>query len=187
MFGTWLRPHASRSKHAPSLPLSFPHSSTLPPSVWRVFSSHPDDVVQLLAGVLEVLADVGGHLLAGVLHGEGEDVLHHRLAPAAPSAGLRVGAITSSHHKPQRQRRRRQQQPRDGSKRGSRSRSRSQRAELSTDTWLLLARTSAGPTRVRVPIFVGHTCFPAEGSDGVGRMVISASKLVTRKAAGIQS
>lgn len=60
-------------------------------AVVRLRLSHPDDVVEFLASVVEVLAHVGGDLLSGALHGEREDVLHHRLAPAAPGAGLRQG------------------------------------------------------------------------------------------------
>lgn len=52
------------------------------------FCDHLDDVVELLASVVEVLADVGGDLFAGVLHGEREDILNHGLAPTASRTSL---------------------------------------------------------------------------------------------------
>lgn len=50
--------------------------------------SNLDDVVQLLSSVVEVLADVGGDLLTGVLHRKREDVLNHGLAPTASRTSL---------------------------------------------------------------------------------------------------
>lgn len=60
-------------------------------TIWSLclcICSNLDDVVQLLSSVVEVLADVGGDLFAGVLHRKREDVLNHGLAPTAPRTSL---------------------------------------------------------------------------------------------------